>query len=147
MFNLTTRSLFRCHCACYGSCLLSRVSGMIVQSLSVKLVRKSTQLTVHPTHTVLILHCTRQQFPVFDIRSSREIDQCNTECKMSFSSSLGQRPVIIRISRDVFQGLVQVIRFQCRYRQVEIQFTSSFQISQHFLGTCQICKCWRRKFV
>ena len=39
------------------------------------------------------------------------------------------------------------MRFQCTYRQVEIQFTCSFQISQHFLGTCQICKCWWRKFV
>ena len=51
-------------------------------------------------------------------------------------------PVSIRISRNVFQGIVQVVRFQCRYRQVEIQFSCSFQISQHFLGTCQICKCW-----
>ena len=30
-------------------------------------------------------------------------------------------PVSIRISRDVFQGLAQVIRFQCQYRQVEFQ--------------------------
>ena len=45
-------------------------------------------------------------------------------------------PVSARISRDVFQGIVRVIRFQCRYRQVEIQFTCSFQISQHFLVTC-----------
>ena len=44
-------------------------------------------------------------------------------------------PVSVRISRDVFQCLVQFIWFQCRYRQVEIQFSCSFQISQHFLGT------------
>ena len=56
-------------------------------------------------------------------------------------------PVSVRITRDVVQGLVQVIRFQCRYRQIEIQFLCSFQISQHFLGTCQICKCWWRKCV
>ena len=51
-------------------------------------------------------------------------------------------PVCIRISRDVFQSLAQVVRFRCRYRQREIQFTCSFHISQRFLGTCQICKCW-----
>ena len=45
-------------------------------------------------------------------------------------------PYSVRISRDMF-----------RYRQIEIQFSCSFQISQHFLGTCQICKCWWRKFV
>ena len=47
-------------------------------------------------------------------------------------------PVSVRISRNVFQGLVQVIWFQCRYRQIEIQFTCSSQISQHFLGTYQM---------
>ena len=39
-------------------------------------------------------------------------------------------PVSVRKSHDVFQGLVHVIWFQCRYRQVEIQFSCSFQISQ-----------------
>ena len=73
-------------------CLLSRVSGMIVQSLSVWLVRKSTQLTVHQEHTVLILHWIKQQSPVLDIHSSGGIDQRNTVCKMCFSSSLGHRP-------------------------------------------------------
>ena len=29
-------------------------------------------------HTFLILHWTKQQSPVLDIHSSREIDQCNT---------------------------------------------------------------------
>ena len=48
-----------------------------------QLVRKSAQL---------ILRWTRQQFPVLDIRSFGEIDYCNTECKMCFSSSLGHRP-------------------------------------------------------
>ena len=59
-------------------CLLSRVSGMIIQSLSVWLVRKSTQLTVHQEHTFLILHWTRQQSLVLDIHSSREIYQRNS---------------------------------------------------------------------
>ena len=48
---------------------------MVVTSLTEKLVRKSTQLTVHLMHTVLILRWTRQQFFVFDIHSAREIDQ------------------------------------------------------------------------
>ena len=67
--------------------------------------------------------------------------------RSAFPRHLVTGPVSIIISVDVFEGLVQVIRFQCRYRQVEIQFTCSFQISQHFLGTSQICKCWWRKFV
>ena len=71
-------------------CLLSRVSGMTVQFLSVWLVRKSTQLTVHQEHTFLILHWTRQQS--LDIHSSREIDQRNTVCKMCFSLSLDHQP-------------------------------------------------------
>ena len=45
--------------------------------------------------------------------------------------------VSVRISCHVFQGLVQFIWFQCRYRQIEIQLLCSFQISQHFVGTCQ----------
>ena len=40
-------------------------------------MRQSTQLTVHPMHTVLTLRWTRRQFPVLDIRSSGEIDQRN----------------------------------------------------------------------
>ena len=76
VFHLTTCSLFRCHLLC--CCLLSRVSGMIVQFLSVWLVRKSTQLTVHQEHTFLILHWTKQQSPVLDIHSSGEIDQRNS---------------------------------------------------------------------
>ena len=44
----------------------------------------SIQLTVHQGHTFLILHRTRQQSPVLDIHSSREIDQRNTVCKMCF---------------------------------------------------------------
>ena len=55
-------------------------------------MRKSTQLTVHQEHTVLILHWTGQQSPVLDIHSSGETDQRNTECKMCFSLSLGHRP-------------------------------------------------------
>ena len=71
-----------------------------------------------------------------------------TQCaRCAFPRDWFTGPVSVSMSRDVFQGLVQVIRFQCRYGQKEIQFTCSFQISQHFLGTCQICKCWRRKFV
>ena len=73
-------------------CLLSRVSGMIVQFLSVWLVRKSTQLTVHQEHTFLILHWTRQQSLVLDIHSSREIDQRNRVCKLCCSSSLDDQP-------------------------------------------------------
>ena len=65
-----------------------------------------------------------------------------TQCaRCAFPRHWVTGPISVRISRDVFQGLVQVIWFQCRYRQIEIQFTCSFQISQHFLGTCQICKC------
>ena len=41
-------------------------------------------------------------------------------------------PVSVRISRDAFQALVQVIRFQCRYRQVEIQL-SCFKYLNTFL--------------
>ena len=75
------------------SCLLSSVSGMIVQSLSEKLARKSIQLTVHQEHTFLIRHWTKQQTTVLrTFNSSGELDQCNTECKMCFSSSLGHRP-------------------------------------------------------
>ena len=48
-------------------CLLSRVSRMIVQFLPIWLVRKSTLLTVHQEHTILILHWTRQQSFVLDI--------------------------------------------------------------------------------
>ena len=73
-------------------CLLSRVSGMIVQSFSVLLVRKSTQLTVHQEHTFLTLHWTRQQSPDLDIHSSREIDQRNTVYKICASSSLDHQP-------------------------------------------------------
>ena len=61
----------------------------------------------------------------------------NTRC--AFPRHWVTRPVSIR---DVFQSLVRVVCFQCMYRQVEIQFTCSCQISQHFLGTRQICKCW-----
>ena len=105
---------------------------------------KSTQLTVHPKHTVLILRWTRQKFPVLDIRSSGDIGQRNTENKTCFSSSLGHQPVSIRVSRDLFQGLVQINWFQYAYFQEEIQFKCSFQIqiSQCFLGTCQVWKCW-----
>ena len=80
VFHLATCSLFRCHLRVLCCCLLSRVSGMIVQFHSEKLVRKSTQLTVHQEHTFLIFHWTRQQSPVLDIHSSRR----NTECKMCF---------------------------------------------------------------
>ena len=62
-------------------------------------------------------------------------DQRNTVCKMCFSSSLDHQPSQRQNIPDVFEGLVQVIRFQCRYRPVEIQLSCSFQISQHFLGT------------
>ena len=72
-------------------CLLSRVRNGS-PFLSVWLVRKSTQLTVHQEHTFLILHWTRKQFPVLDVRSSREIDQRNTVCKMCSSSSLDHQP-------------------------------------------------------
>ena len=56
-------------------------------------------------------------------------------------------PVSIRISRDVFQGLVHVIRFQCRYRQVEIQFhvflsnisTLSWHVSNLQVLVMQVC--------
>ena len=37
-------------------------------------MRKSAQLTVHPKNTVPILHWTRRQFPVLDIRLSGEMD-------------------------------------------------------------------------
>ena len=43
-------------------------------------------------------------------------------------------PVSVRVSRDVFQGLVQVIRFQCRCCQVEIQFTCTFENLNAFLA-------------
>ena len=56
-------------------------------------------------------------------------------------------PVSLKISRDVFQGLAQVLRFRCRCRWVEFRVTCSFQASQRFLGTCQICKCRRCEFV
>ena len=73
-------------------CLLSRVSGMIIQFLSKWLARKSTQLTMHQEQTFLILHWIRQLSLVRDIHSSREIDQRNTVCKMFFSSSPDHQP-------------------------------------------------------
>ena len=88
---------------------------------------KSTQLTVHQERTFLFLHWTRQQSPVLDIHSSREIDQC---ASCAVPRHWMTSPLSVRISRVVFQGLVQVIRFQCRYGQVEIQFTCSFQVSK-----------------
>ena len=61
-----------------------------------------------------------------------------TQCaRCAFPRHWITSPVSVRMSRDLFQGLVQVIWFQCRYRQVEIQLSCSFQISQHSLGTCQ----------
>ena len=135
-------SLFRCHCAwCAAVC--SRVyQEMIVQFHSVWLVRKSTQMTMHQEHKFLILHWTKQQSPVLDIHKSREIDQRNTVCKCAFPRHWVANRVSVRISRDVFYGIVQVIRFQCKCRQVVIQFSSSFQASKHFLSTYKISKCW-----
>ena len=52
-----------------------------------RVVRNSTQLTVHPTHTVLILQWTRQQFPVLDLYSSGEIDQRNSGMIVPFPST------------------------------------------------------------
>ena len=111
-FILRTCSLFRCPLRVLCCCLLSSVSGID------SLVRKSTQLTVHQEHTVLILHWTRQHSPVLDIHSSREIDQRNTECKMCFFLVTGSPgPVSVRISRDVFQK-------SCSRHSVSMQVSS-----------------------
>ena len=97
---------------------------------------KSTQLTVHQEHTFLILHWTRQQSPVLHIHSSRENDQRNTECKMCLPCHWVISPVSIRISRDVCQGLVPVIWFQCRCGEVKIQFTMF--LSNISTPSCQV---------
>ena len=78
---------------------------------------KSTQLTVHQEHTFLILHCTRQQYPVLDIHSSREIDQRNAEYKMCFSSSLGHRP-------SQHQNIPWCVSRSCSSHSVSMQVSS-----------------------
>ena len=128
VFHLTTCSLFRCHCACCAAVCSRVYQEMIV----VWLVRKSTQLTVHQEHTFLILHWIRQQSPVLDIHSSREIDQKNTVCKICFFLVTG--------SPAQSASEYPVMCFKVLFKS--FQFSSSFQISQHFLDTCQICKCW-----
>ena len=140
VFHLAIRSLFRCHCV-LCCCLLSRVSGMIVQSLSGSLVRKSTQLTVHPTHTVLILAGQGNSSLSSTFARQEKLINVTQTTRCAFPRHWFTSPNSISVSRDAFQGLVQAIRFQCRYCEKEIQFTCSFQISQCFLGTCQICKC------
>ena len=67
-----------------------------------------------------------------------------TRCALS--SHRVTSPVSMKISRDVFQVLAQVVWFPTRYRQEGFQVACSFQVSQRFLGTCQICKCGRSKF-
>ena len=68
-------------------CLLSRVSGMIVQSLSVWLVRKSTQLPVHQEHTF-----SDSPLDKATVLLSSTFTRQETECKMCYSSSLDHRP-------------------------------------------------------
>ena len=67
--------------------------------------------------------------------SDSPLDKATVPCPRSCHQIAS--PVSIRISRDVFQGLAQVIRFQSRNRHIEFQVACSLQVSQRFLGTCQ----------
>ena len=73
-------------------CLFSSAPRMTVQFLSRMLVRRSSQLTAHQEHTVLILHWTKHQFLVPDTHLSRETGQRNTGYKNCFFSSLDLQP-------------------------------------------------------
>ena len=132
VFHPATRSLFRCNCACCAA-VGSRVNhewlsdffhdGLCEDQLSRQMLR---------TRTLPIHHWTRPQFPVLDIRSSGEIDRRNARYKMCSSASPGHQPVSIRICRDVFQSLAQVIRFQIRNRQKAFQVACS--VEEFFLA-------------
>ena len=84
---------------------------MVIQFLSVWFVRKSTQLTVHQEHTFVILHWTKQQFFVFDF--TRQVKLINvTQCaRCALPRHWITSPVSVSMSRDVFQGLVQMFGF------------------------------------
>ena len=148
LFHLATRALFRCNCAC--SVLLSALAC----------IRNDSPISFR-------MACTKIN-SADSAPNAYSSDSSLAKATVSFSSTFNRQgklihvtqgtrcalpchrvtsPVSIRISRDVFQGLTQVIRFQCRYRQVEFQVSCSFQVSQRFLGSCQICKCRRTKFV
>ena len=138
-------------CGCVSSCdwllvplhlrvlscgLLSRVSGMIVQSLSVQLVRKSTQLIVHQEHTILTGQGNSPLSSTFTRQEKLILLAQGTTCALS--SHWVTSPISIRISRDVFQGLAQVVRSPCRYRQVEFQVLSSISALSWHVSDLQV---------
>ena len=102
-------------------CLLSRVSGMIVDKATVSC----------PSHSLV----------------RRNWSTKHNVQEVLFSRHWISSPVSVSVSRGVFQVLAQVVGFRCWDRQVEIQVSCSVQISQRFLAACQICKCRRREFV
>ena len=143
VFHLTTCSLFRCHCACCAA-VCSRVyqnDSLISFNMACAKINSADDaqrayISDSPLDKATV-SCPRHSLV------KRNWSTLHSALPRHWITS----PVSVWITHDVFQGLVQVIWFQCRYRQVEMQFSCSFQIPQHFLGTCQICKCWWRKFV
>ena len=125
-------------------CLLLRVPGMTVQSFTMACEKIKSADSAPRTHnTVVIHHWTKHQFPVPDIHLSRETCQPNTGTRTACSRHRISSPVSVRVHRDVLQLLTQIVVIHCRDRQVELQVTCSFHISQRLLRTCQVCKCWR----
>ena len=101
--------------------LLLRVPGLIVQYNSESPLDKAKSflsLTVAGHEYVVdTAQCTRSAFLRHRVSS----------------------PISVRVSRDVFLLLAQIVGFRRRDCQVEIQVSWSFQISQRLLlGACQI---------
>ena len=65
-----------------------------------------------------LLSCVDRSTRPLTIRTA-----CDSSCHSFPSCHL---PGELTVSRDLFRGLAQVVRFRCQYRQVEFQVTCSF---------------------
>ena len=147
VFHRAIGSLFRCNCACCAA-VCSRVHQERQSNVFQDGVREN-QLSGQCTKSIQFSLTARQGNSSLSSTFARQEKLIHvaqgTRCALSSHGVTS--PVSIRIFFDVFQVLAQVVRFPIRYRQEEFQFTRSFQTSQHFLGTCHICKCGQSKFV